>query len=814
MSENTQNSSSDEQFEDDPSLDEVNFLPFPYPLSITEASSIPVWRVSFEVTSPAPHQFGLDVNGEIMLGRGGGTHNLFDLTPYGAETTGVSRRHAMLRPTSTELYIIDLDSTNGTMCNGHLIGSNTPFALTNGDHLVLSQLEMQIHIVARPASPTAMNKTSIKLADALVQIAKGITSQLELDDVLNQVADMAMRLTSAGETSIWLVDQTSGELFLEAERGIQEEKIRRIRLPIREDNLAGVVVQTGKPIRASRQPGEDQIKVKTYFLVEALVNVPISFGGQTIGVLTAVHRDIGKEFNDQDEQLLGAIADFAAIAIQNARLFEATDKQLERRVNELSALNELSRAAAAFQHLDQLYDILVTQLNKHWPIEAICLFSLDSQKHLLQPVKSHNNPVSRHSLFMDRGILGHVAQHGQVIFSNNVPEHPFYDAETDNLNGQTPQSLACVPLHIQERVVGLLTLVNKQNGKFTNEDIDRLETFARPIANAIENARLYKESSHRWAAIQATAQALSQPLIMLDENGDLLIANHAAQKLLDTHMAQLFEAISVGVGRTSEVLIGEQTFLATTEHLADIGTIVIMQDITYVKQLEKDRAEMVHALSHDLKNPLTSIKGWTQLLMRLSLDEKADKYTKQIIHSTDRMTEMIAELLHSATNEESVQLNWQPCDLHEIINTVLRDVEGAALSKTIKLDMELTGRPYFLRADDKRLYHLVLNLVDNAIKYSSANTRVRVRLHFGQEAIGIQVQDEGVGIPEQDLPHIFEKFYRGVQANIQPKAGSGVGLAAVKAIVEAHGGRITAKNLPERGAEFTVMLPGSLRLER
>ena len=105
----------------------------------------------------------------------------------------------------------------------------------------------------------------------------------------------------------------------------------------------GKVIRTGKPIRARRAPGEDQIKVKTNYLVEALVYVPIKLGQETFGVLAAVHREAGKQFEERDERLLSAIADSAAIAIQNARLYEATDQALQERVEELSALNEVSR---------------------------------------------------------------------------------------------------------------------------------------------------------------------------------------------------------------------------------------------------------------------------------------------------------------------------------------------------------------------------------------------------------------------------------------------------------------------------------------
>jgi signal transduction histidine kinase len=136
-------------------------------------------------------------------------------------------------------------------------------------------------------------------------------------------------------------------------------------------------------------------------------------------------------------------------------------------------------------------------------------------------------------------------------------------------------------------------------------------------------------------------------------------------------------------------------------------------------------------------------------------------------------------------------------------------VEGAALSKGIHVEYEQVGEAYTLVADGLRLYHMTLNLVDNAVKYAPENTRVYVRLQFADKAVTIQVRDEGTGIAEKDIPYIFDKYYRGARVKGSPH-GAGLGLALVKAIVEAHEGQITAENEPNGGAVFSVVLPGSL----
>jgi K+-sensing histidine kinase KdpD len=763
-----------------------------------------VWRVRFDTLSEPGECFGLDIQGELLLGREIDQENAIDLSACGAAEHGVSRQHAILRPTATNLFLIDLGSTNGTTRNGRSIGVNTPYPLVNGDIVGLGGLRLAVHIIERPSlqGQTVELQPAPDLAEALSQIAKSITSQLDVDEVLNQVAEMAMLLTAAGETGIWLVDERTGELFLEAERGIKDERLRRMRLPIREDTLAGQVIQSGRSLRTNRKEDGDLIKVKTNYLVEALVYVPIKLGGVTLGVISAVHRQRGKQFARRDERLLEAIADFAAIAVQNARLYQATDKALARRVKELIALNELSSTVSASLDLRKVYKVLAEQIKKNWQVEDLGLYLLDEEQEGLRPLPTNGHNPS--TPVTNQGVLWEAVQQRQPMVANDLQQYPDKKS-SDGLPDRDIHSVACVPLLVQHNVVGVLALFNKSDGDFSREDLERLQAFANPLATAIKNARLFAESERRRRAIQATAQTLSQPLLILDDSGHVLIANEAAQAIMDEHMSPLFQGISRGVGQTIEMEIGKHTYLSTVQHLPDVGTIVVMQDITYVKQLEQDRADFLHALSHDLKSPLTSISGYAQLLERLiDLDQKAVHYLRQILLASERMLGMINQLLQVAKGD-TVDLKRVPCKLHEVTAQVIKDVEGSALNKMITVGLDVVGEPVTIIGDPTRLYHLVLNLVDNALKYSPSETAVSVQLTYDTDAVTLQVQDEGPGIPEKDLPRVFDKYYRGTKAQHQP--GAGLGLSVVWAIVEAHDGRVTAHNSESGGALFTVVLP-------
>jgi signal transduction histidine kinase len=789
---------------------EITYRPVPQNIDIDSAGDRPVWRIRLDLASDTSRRLGLDINGEVILGRSIDAPNLVDLTEFGGGDFGVSRQHVLLKPTVNDLFVIDLGSTNGTFCNNEQLDVDGDYSLSSGDILTLGRLPFIVHIFHRPVVQTTRLSPSLNLEDALMKIARSITSKLDLDGVLNQIAEMAMTLTSAGETGIWLVDEMTGDLFLEAERGITDERVRRMRLPIQRDTLVGKVIRTSKPIRARRSPGEEQIKVKTDYLVEALVYVPIKLGQETLGVLAAVHREAGNRFVERDERLLSAIADSAAIAIQNARLYEATDQALQERLEELSALNEVSRTVSSLTDLDSVYTVLAEQVNKYWPVEAVRLYFLNEKYGLLYPLGAREGQEVIRSYPSSVGIIGQVARTGQAIMANDAANHASYHTEIDGLDGHQTYSIVCVPLR-SNRVVGVLALLNKTDVHFTDEDLYRLRAFANPIATAVENARLFAEANRQRAAIQATAQALPQPLIILDERGEVLISNKAAQEILDSHMAKLFEAFSSSVGLTKEILIGEKTYLTTTEHEPDLGTIIVMQDITYVKKLEEERSDFMHALSHDLKSPLTSITGWAQLLEKVQpLDEKGSRYVNRILAAGDRMLDMIEQLLHTVAQREAVEIVQEPCDLMQIVDRIKNDVQGTALNKSITVAVQLQGEPYQIVAGTNRMYHMILNLVDNAIKYSPTGTQVDICLEFRATGIVILVQDDGPGVPKEDLDFVFDKYYRGKQKDLSP--GAGLGLSVVKSIAEAHGGQVAVANLPERGTEFMITLPGSLRL--
>jgi|GEM_PF-1665494 len=282
-------------------------------------------RIRLEYPRKIDLSFEIVLDQEVVLGVASDLPCASALTAMDARSQGVSRRHALVKMVDDSPQIVDSGSTNGTFVNGRALRPQEPFPLADGDLISLGKLDLIVRFQTTKTDRRKVKMATADPADALSYLAKTLTAELNLDEVLKRALTLAKTLTAAGEVALWLLDDKTNELFLEAESGIKDEEIRRLRLPA-SDRMVSTVLHTGKPLRANREADGKLIKVKTGYVVEALLYVPILYGEDKLGVLAGTHRDTGATFSARDERLLSDIADFAAIAIHNARVYQDLHK--------------------------------------------------------------------------------------------------------------------------------------------------------------------------------------------------------------------------------------------------------------------------------------------------------------------------------------------------------------------------------------------------------------------------------------------------------------------------------------------------------
>jgi two-component system NtrC family sensor kinase len=657
---------------------------------------------------------------------------------------------------------------------------------------------------------------------AFTSVGRAVTASLNLDSILTRVLEAATQLCKAEEATVWLLEGTHRDLVMVAETGLQTDGSRMQQLTTMrvQDALAGEAVRTRRPVLASdRDAG---VKVKTGYLVKAVIYVPMLIQDTCLGVVSIANRSMLRPFSQADLDSLQVLADYAAIAIEKARLYRATEDALKKRSAELAAITEVAESVATLD-LDVLLRSALEQIHQTFRVEAATLFMADPDREsLIFSRSSGPQPDGRIDVQIPfgRGLVGACAQNVVSYLTNDPESHPLYLPDYDQIDGIEARTLLAVPLAIEERVIGVIKLANKRSGPFEEEDATLLKTMAMPVAVAMENLQLFDQVSRERATLSAVLTGSRNPILIVDADQRLLMGNPAARELfaiqtgdtsslnLDkaTGLDRLSELVSQRLDTTEEIEVNERTFLTSFSQIQGVGSVIEMHDITYLKDLDRAKSEFVTTVSHDLRSPLTSIVGFTELLPAAGpLNEKQKEFVRYAIEATENMRRLIDDLLDLAKIESGISPAHVPCNLEEIANRVVLEHQGLAVSKQIELSLVKRGEAMTAMGDPGQLERALANLVGNALKYTPAGGQARVGLQSSNGTLYIAVIDNGLGIPEKDIPHIFDKFYR-VQED-RDQEGSGLGLAMVKSIVKAHNGTISVRSERDKGSVFTITLP-------
>lgn len=242
-----------------------------------------------------------------------------------------------------------------------------------------------------------------------------------------------------------------------------------------------------------------------------------------------------------------------------------------------------------------------------------------------------------------------------------------------------------------------------------------------------------------------------------------------------------------------------------------IGILVVLNDITRIRRLEKVRSDFVANVSHELKTPITSIKGFVETLLEGAVKnpDEAQRFLDIIAKQTDRLDAIIDDLLALSRIEqhtEKTQIELEDSNIKEMLNDAIELCKNKAQAKHIEVKLTC-AQEIKAQINTPLLEQAVVNLLDNAIKYSSNNSKIEIEALKNENNISITVTDFGCGIDKNSLPRLFERFFRVDKARSRKLGGTGLGLAIVKHIVQAHNGSVDVNSSPGKGSKFTINLP-------
>lgn len=363
----------------------------------------------------------------------------------------------------------------------------------------------------------------------------------------------------------------------------------------------------------------------------------------------------------------------------------------------------------------------------------------------------------------------------------------------------------------------------------TQDEIGQLAKMFNQMVDRV-NAKV-EEISNEKSKIEAIVGSIGDGIIAVNLNKEIVLINLAArdifsveQEVVGTSLINITQnykleelidkALTESKSLTEEIellLPEERTFRVRLAPIIReneaVGVVVSLRDITDIRQLQQMRTEFVSNVSHELKTPLTSIKGYVETLLETEVDEDTyDSFLEVIKDETNRLELLIDDILNLSKIESEVNELDEKVDINKVITNLLSLLDPKAVEKDIDLELDLLDTPPLIKGEYNQLSRMMINLIDNAIKYTPQGGKVEVSTAVAEELI-IRIEDDGIGIPEEDLARIFERFYRVDKGRSRKLGGTGLGLSIVKHIVENHKGKIEVESEEEVGTKFVIKFP-------
>jgi two-component system phosphate regulon sensor histidine kinase PhoR len=387
-----------------------------------------------------------------------------------------------------------------------------------------------------------------------------------------------------------------------------------------------------------------------------------------------------------------------------------------------------------------------------------------------------------------------------------------------------------VPLRRGPEVLGALFFAALPPTTYDEDDAQVATLIAAGLSAALETSRAYQALADERGTMAAVLGSTQDAVLMINSDGLVLLANPAVQGMLGVspealvgrwviealEHRPLLQIFAAGRPGTSEVPLPDgriaQASLVevVTAYGEPVGTAAVLRDITVLKRLEQTKNEFVAAVSHDLKSPIMVMSVTAELMLRGGVpdEEKLQAYCGRIIRTAESMHALVTELLDLGKIESGLEPPAEPEDLVPVIVAVVGGLSTLAESRAVAIETSLPESAV-VRAVSGRLQQVMANLVGNALKYTPDGGRVRVSMTIADGQVTVEVADTGIGIPAADLPFVFDKFYRVKTKATAGIAGTGLGLALVRSIIDAHGGRISVQSVAGQGSTFVFSLPAA-----
>ena len=495
-----------------------------------------------------------------------------------------------------------------------------------------------------------------------------------------------------------------------------------------------------------------------------------------------------------------------------------------------------------------LFKFLMLEAERILEADKCNLLLVDEETGEFKCFNIHNGEMKEISLPLHKGIAGYVAKTAESINLEDAYKSPIFDPQIDRDLGRKTRSVLCIPVKQKNNtVIGVLQAVNKKGqGSFTSHDEWLFKSFAIFASNAISTVINNKEIAPYTRFIEnmkmfnLAVENLSEGVIIITQDDESVVVNPAIKWMLGRRISEDLDkkdtiALLNGLGlesvprwlrgevnkpesqevtlQLSETRIMNVDFADTNlenDYQGKKGCIVVFKDITRDKEFDQVKSEFITTASHELLSPITSMKNAVSIMLQGTLGpntEPQERFLRIISDGVEYISSLTSTLMDIALLEtRRIPLKKDKVDLSKIISSSIDGLRFKAEENKISI-LNNNGHAPAVLADENRVKQTLLNLLDNAFKFTSHGGEIIVNAKTTEEEVEISIKDNGPGIFLEEQDKIFERFYQVESAATKNHYGIGLGLSICKDIVDAHGGRIWVESKERGGSNFVFTLP-------
>ena len=679
-------------------------------------------------------------------------------------------------------------------------------------------------------------KQSIESLKLLYEISRELTTSLDLRIVLERVLSLSLQRLEGSNGSIIVLDEQGAPLdaAIIVEGKIFEDAVQRLQETL-DNGLAGWVLRHRQSALVEDNSQDDRWISRNYTKSgsppNSSLSVPLLAHDELVGAITFTHREKAF-FTEEHLALVQSIADQAAIAILNARLYSAS----HRRADVMEALAQSAASITASLDLDVVLNRILEQVTHALKVEAATLGLVDqaSGKTIFRAaIGGAGKQVVGLVVKPGQGIAGWVAQSAEAVIVPDVKSDPRHFSQVDVQTGFETRAIAAAPIMLEDQVIGVIEALNPET-PFTQADLVVLTGIGGLAGTAIQHARLFEEvqvAHHRYRNL---FEHSVDPIFVTNLEGKIIEANRQAlnllgfedQMLLNKNIHYFHQVDWKIVGDEFSALVNGQPLSYESSLQPKDGDPIpievhlnkifieeeerlqwILHDISKVRELDDLRQDLSSMIYHDLRSPLGNVVSGLELIRSMVEPDPAVDSVIQIANrSVDRVQRLVSSLLDTSRLQAGQGItSLQKTDLNPLIIDAISAIEANLGMGKYKLDINLSDEPLHSMIDADMIRRVVINLLENSMKFSREGSHLEIGAKQAEDNVHVWVTDQGLGISPEDQEMIFDKFSR--SAGVSKLQGLGLGLAFCKLAVEGHGGAIWVESNPGEGSKFTFTLP-------